>query len=304
MWSQSAHGGGVPSSSAQYDDPYNQNQHVDAPHYQNAYNNTVPYQTHHLDPSTDTGFQANPSAEKITDGYPQNTERERKGRAGLNQTKSWAEVGPPPRSTGILRMWRKDERGKQWSRGGGVRTFFRFCCCCTTLSVIIIVSMLLAIALYVRPPNLSLNSINLGTSGVNLNSNSFSVNINLDISVSNPNWFNVDFKEISADVKYPGVDSKFGGGTLYNVNFAGYAESGFSFPLALNYSSSIDPNQVILQDLISKCGSATSQDVTVQYVLYLKLRILSFVIPVTTNSDASFPCPISAADIRKLAGGA
>jgi hypothetical protein len=52
-------------------------------------------------------------------------------------------------------------------------------------------------------------------------------------SVSNPNWFNVDFKEITADVKYPGVDSKFGGGTLYNVNFAGHAQSGFSFPLAL-----------------------------------------------------------------------
>lgn len=52
-------------------------------------------------------------------------------------------------------------------------------------------------------------------------------------SVSNPNWFNVDFKEITADVKYPKVDSKFGGGTLYNVNFAGHAESGFNFPLAL-----------------------------------------------------------------------
>lgn len=35
-----------------------------------------------------------------------------------------------------------------------------------------------------------------------------------------------------------------------------------------------------------------------QYVLYLKLRILSFIIPVQTNSDASFPCPISSSDIR------
>lgn len=70
--------------------------------------------------------------------------------------------------------------------------FFRMCCCCSTLSIIIIISVLLAIALvsrqkaelrqYVRPPALSLNSINLGTSGVNLSSNSFSVNINLDLT--------------------------------------------------------------------------------------------------------------------------
>lgn len=45
-------------------------------------------------------------------------ERERKGRQGAGASgasKSWAQ-GPPPRSTGILRMWRKDERGKQWTR--------------------------------------------------------------------------------------------------------------------------------------------------------------------------------------------
>lgn len=44
-------------------------------------------------------------------------ERERPGRMGLGQpTSSFAAMGPPPRSTGILRMWRKDERGKQWTR--------------------------------------------------------------------------------------------------------------------------------------------------------------------------------------------
>ena len=46
-----------------------------------------------------------------------NTQRERPGRSGL------AAPGPPPRSTGILRMWRKDERGRQWTRvGRGSRT--------------------------------------------------------------------------------------------------------------------------------------------------------------------------------------
>lgn len=54
-------------------------------------------------------------------------------------------------------------------------------------------------------------------------------------SVANPNWFNVDFKEISADVTYPGVDAEFGSGTLYNVKFAGHTQSTFDFPLDLRY---------------------------------------------------------------------
>ena len=93
-----------------------------------AYNNTYqdpysesPYARGHPDmPSVhETGYMPNPSTEKMVDEeeYPQNTQRAQPGRSGLrNQTKSWADIGPPPRSTGILRMWRKDERGRQWTR--------------------------------------------------------------------------------------------------------------------------------------------------------------------------------------------
>lgn len=46
------------------------------------------------------------------------TERPQPGRQNLGgpPMSSFAAMGPPPRSTGILRMWRKDERGKQWTR--------------------------------------------------------------------------------------------------------------------------------------------------------------------------------------------
>ena len=175
---------------------------------------------------------------------------------------------------------------------------------------------------YVRPPSLKLNSINLGNYGVSSDATAFTVTISLGISVANPNWFNVDFSEINADVTYPGTSAQFGEGTLYNVNFAGHTSSTFDFPLDLKYSTSIDPNRIILTDLISEwffrrlcghvnwqskvdlkadvekdnCGTSRSQ-VTVDYALHLKLKILSFVIPFTVNSAASFECPISAADI-------
>ena len=57
-----------------------------------------------------------PPAEKMEDGTLP-TQRAQPGRQGLSGApKSWAEMGPPPRSTGILRMWRKDERGPQWTK--------------------------------------------------------------------------------------------------------------------------------------------------------------------------------------------
>jgi len=56
----------------------------------------------------------------------------------------------------------------------------------------------------------------------------------LIVSVANPNWFSVDFKEIQATARYPGNNTNtFGGGTLYNVDFAGYADSTFQFPFTL-----------------------------------------------------------------------
>lgn len=52
-------------------------------------------------------------------------------------------------------------------------------------------------------------------------------------SVTNPNWFTADFKQITAKIKYPGLDGDFGGGTVYNTPFRAYTASTFEFPLTL-----------------------------------------------------------------------
>jgi hypothetical protein len=50
-------------------------------------------------------------------------------------------------------------------------------------------------------------------------------------SVANPNWFDADFKKVSAEVKYNG--GQFGGGQINNVNFQAYRVSTFDFPFNL-----------------------------------------------------------------------
>ncbi|OCF73204.1 hypothetical protein I204_06434 [Kwoniella mangroviensis CBS 8886] len=273
----------------------------------NPYGEEPRYPSYPADPSAGD-YQPNSSTEKMNDEvqYQENTQRAQPGRSGLRRPPvSIAEMGPPPRSTGILRMWRKDERGKQWSRGGGVRMSLRLCCCCFTIGLILVVSILLSIILYVRPPSFALNSVNIGSSPVSLTTNGLTVSFDLSISVANPNWFNADFKEITATAQYPGNNTNtFGGGTLYNLNFVGYTQSTFDFPFTLNYTLSKDPNQVILKDLISKCGisGGTKQDITVDYDLYLKLKILGVTVSPTISNSASFECPITASDIQSIIG--
>ncbi|WVQ95829.1 hypothetical protein IAU59_002928 [Kwoniella sp. CBS 9459] len=300
-----------------YSDPYNQGQYgqheqqyghdaqpppFTAQDYGNPYGEEPRYPSYPGDPSIG-------STEKLPEDAQYenaNTERAQPGRSGLRQPpRSIAEMGPPPRSTGILRMWRKDERGKQWSRGGGVRMSLRMCCCCVTIAIILIVSIILSIVLYVRPPSFALNSVNIGSSPVALTSDGLTVNFDLSISVANPNWFNANFKEISANARYPGNNTNsFGGGTLYNIDFKGYTASTFDFPFALNYSLAKDPNKVILNDLIKKCGilGGTTQDITVDYDLHLKLKILGITVSPTISNSASFECPITASDIESIVG--
>lgn len=93
-------------------------------------------------------------------------QRQTAGRAGLHQpTSSFAAMGPPPRSTGILREWRKEERGHQWGKvsssaliiateadkqGGPCMAFLRLAVCCLPTTILLIIAILLAIAMVSR----------------------------------------------------------------------------------------------------------------------------------------------------------
>ena len=118
--------------------------------------------------------------------------------------------------------------------------------CCIVVVVILVVSILLTIALvsvqpscecspnqpnlpqYLRPPAVILNDITVGDTS--LTTSGLSIAITLAISVSNPNWFNINFSKIKATATYPGTSVNLGGGTLYDVNFKGHADSSFDFP--------------------------------------------------------------------------
>lgn len=85
------------------------------------------------------------------------------------------------------------------------------------------------------------------------------------------------FKSIDAKAFYPPLTSQLGGGTLYDINFPANSDTQFLFPFNITYSSGIDPNNVLVTDLVNKCGikpGSTKSPLTVKYQLKVQCVII------------------------------
>lgn len=87
-------------------------------------------------------------------------------------------------------------------------------------------------------------------------------------SVKNPNFFSATLKSLQAKAFYPPLTSQVGGGSLSNVVFPSDSNTNFLFPFIINYSTAIDPQNILIQDLINKCGikpGSTMEPLTINY---------------------------------------
>lgn len=108
-------------------------------------------------------------------------------------------------------------------------------------------------------------------------------------SVSNPNYFSVNFKKIKVDVRpyfpytmsfclltfeqltYPVDNLGVGGGEKDNIDFQAHTQTTFTFPFTLTYKESDDPNRVVLSDLLNKCGvTGAKQNLNIKYKITVR----------------------------------
>jgi len=98
----------------------------------------------------------------------------------------------------------RDIQGNLCTRGGRLRCFGRICCCSLMTTVFLIVSIVLALALFIRPPSIIIGSaVPLSGSvgnAITATSSGISIQLGVDISVANPNYFNVDLQKIEVDL--------------------------------------------------------------------------------------------------------
>lgn len=218
-------------------------------------------------------------------------------------SKTYNKVGD--NSPAAIRAWRYDHQGNLWTKGGRGRCIGRFCCCTLFIFLFLLASIVLSLALWIRPPNIVINGVNIPTSGstIQATNDGLTINLGVNITVSNPNYFSVNFREIKADITYPLNNTDIGGGSKKDVTFGANTEDKeFDFPFAIVYKESNDPNHAILIDLATKCGiiGGVKTKLSVNYKITLGLRILFITISPVVSNSFKFDCPISSSDIADL----
>ncbi|KAJ6597019.1 hypothetical protein DFH09DRAFT_109035 [Mycena vulgaris] len=208
-----------------------------------------------------------------------------------------------PKTASSLRQYRKEFQGEMWTKGGRGRCFGRFFCCTFMIIIFLVVTILLSLVLWLRPPSINFGDVAPMTSGsaIQLTADGININMGVNISVNNPNFFAVRFKKITAEIYYPlnNNNTAIGNGTKNNIVLESNAQTNFTFPFAIDYSTSLDPQSKILVDIAQKCGilGTSTSDLVVQYKITLGVQILFVTISPSISNSFTFACPLSKEDI-------
>ncbi|KAF8350550.1 hypothetical protein F5887DRAFT_1069559 [Amanita rubescens] len=300
-----------------YHDPYSAKNHnrqdsFEQHHYSDSIANFNPYLTNRDEHNNYEG--AAPYSSPLNDGSypPRQREADVRSEHGLKvepvrRSSSGFEQGEftphPGKTLRGIKDYRYGNRGNLWAKGSRGHCIGRMCCCTLMTLVFLILSVLLTLALWIRPPNVSVGNVSLSSSNplqINAQGKQMTINLGVNISVANPNYFSVSFKTIKAQIFYPINNTQLGGGQLNNIVFRSNQQTNISFPFALDYNASVDPNYQILTSLAEKCGvyGTTRSDITVTYKITLGLEILFFVASPVVSNSVSFACPASAQQIQ------
>ncbi|KAF9500451.1 hypothetical protein BDN71DRAFT_1132317 [Pleurotus eryngii] len=202
-----------------------------------------------------------------------------------------------------MRKYRRDYQGNLITKGGRGRTCLRFFFCTLLIALFLFISIVLSLALWIRPPNLIMGDVAISNSSpFNLSNEGVTINLGVNLTVNNPNYFDVNLREVNADIFYPINNTLVGGGNQRDIVFKSHSEKNFTFPFDIEYKRATDPNNLILVDLASKCGQ--KEDIRVTYKIRVSVRILVITVSPTIENTFSIACPLDADAIKSLANGA
>ncbi|KAI0256947.1 hypothetical protein BJV78DRAFT_1117445 [Lactifluus subvellereus] len=262
-----------------------------------------PYNTHRPQDSYDHNAFQEPYQDEPSYPVPQTQSVKPLGQTTKeDDSPSPDEFNPTPRepSTRNLRAWRYQQGRPLWVRGSRPRCICRFFFCTVFITLFLLIAIVLSLALWIQPPNVIIGDClksPVVAQGVTSLNDGIQVNLGLPVEVDNPNYFSARITHVNADIFYPINNTRIGNGKLTNVNLPSRATTKFTFPFTLDYTESIDPNRLIIDDLANKCG-AKQQDLTVNYKLTVGVKVFFITVSPTISNPISFVCPISASTLQ------
>ncbi|KAI0637007.1 hypothetical protein C8Q77DRAFT_1154884 [Trametes polyzona] len=277
---------------ATYNDPYAGGQY--GHQYQDAPFNPYEVQQQQAHRGYEQGGYGDHSDEYDAGG------RAKEGGAGIRHGYEHGEDAVPvpmgEKTSATMRQWRYDYQGKMWTKGSRASCFGRFFCCTIMIFVFLLISIILSLALWLRPPNVIVGqpTPDLNTFNIDLNTESISLGMPVNVSINNPNYFSVDISYLDAQVIYPINNTQIGSGHKGKVVLKQNEQTNFTFPVTVAYNATSDPNGAVILDLAKRCGLDGSSGSDVDLTVYVKVALKIFSIPIshTISNKVSFSCPL------------
>ncbi|WFD41424.1 hypothetical protein MPSI1_000051 [Malassezia psittaci] len=174
--------------------------------------------------------------------------------------------------------------------------------------LIVALSVVMLIVLFIRPPNIGLQGLNLpnSTSQIQIQDESFTVNASLVAVVSNPNYISASVNNLTA-IAYDSNArvTSIGNCSVPHRTIQARANTTVTVPCELNYNLQQDKNLTIIRDLVRRCGliqSSSKQSLQILLNTHLTIQVLAFHIPITVSPTVSVDCPITKQEVKELLG--
>ncbi|KAI0831272.1 hypothetical protein BC628DRAFT_1461899 [Trametes gibbosa] len=200
------------------------------------------------------------------------------------------------KTSASVRAWRYEHQGKMWTKGSRTRCFGRFFCCTLMIFIFLLISIILSLALWLRPPNIIVGTPtpDLNTFNIDPDTESISLGMPVNVSINNPNYFSVDISYLDATVLYPINNTQIGSGHKGKVVLNQHEQTNFTFPVTVAYNATSDPSGAVLLDLAKRCGldGSSGSDVSLTVNVKVALKIFSIPITHTITDKVSFSCPL------------
>ncbi|KAH9854178.1 hypothetical protein C2E23DRAFT_884278 [Lenzites betulinus] len=200
------------------------------------------------------------------------------------------------KTSASVRAWRYEHQGKMWTKGSRARCFGRFFCCTLMIFIFLVISIILSLALWLRPPNIIVGTPtpDLSTFNIDTTTESISLGMPVNVSINNPNYFPVDISYLDATVFYPINNTQIGSGHEGKIVLKQHQQTNFTFPVTVAYNATSDPSGAVLLDLAKRCGldGSAGSDVSLTVAVKVAIKILDIPITHTITDQVSFSCPL------------
>ncbi|KAF5373630.1 hypothetical protein D9758_000645 [Tetrapyrgos nigripes] len=203
-----------------------------------------------------------------------------------------------------LRQYPKNS-GNFWLQRGTARCLGRFLCFTILTGAFLIVGIILALALWIRPPSVRIGNVASNANGVQIQSTGVVIPLAVDVTVNNLNYFSVNLRNLKVELFYPvnGNSRPVGEGSKSNVVFHSQSNSTMTFPFNVEYKFANDPGYSVLLDMASKCGvfnSGARSNFVINYKITIGLNILIANISPPISNTFSFACPFTDSQLKEL----